>query len=201
MLDRPCRGRAPRRVFEILREEASRLARPAARWRDGAGEAAWIAESGGRVRGVRGVDDRGVPFEAWLRGQAWTIDEEAPSDWPWRAVSVDPWRSYPSIDHLFLHGDERIGRWLQSHGWARDWPYNANFGGRADVEAYEAWWMDSHPFYAGDALALVGGWPFRWPDEDDLESRAHLVLWTCTGEPFVELWREGDKLRVVERVT
>lgn len=187
-------------MIEHLRSEASRLARPAACWRAGTSTSAWIAVSDDRLCGVRGTDDEGERFEAWQRNGSWVIGD-APPEWRWRSVAVEPWLSLPSIDDLFLHGDERIGRWLDSHGWARDWSYNGNFGGRADVEAYEAWWMDSHPFYVGDAIALLGGWPFRWPDEDDPTSDGSLVLWTCAAEPFVELWRHGGELRVIERVT
>jgi len=190
-------------VQQILREEASRLARPAWRWREGTAtaDAAQVAESGGRLCGLRGFDDRGRRFEVWLRGSSW-VAGGVPLDWTWRSVPSEPWLSYPSIDDLFLHGDDRIGRWLDAHGWSRDWPYNANFGGRAEVDAYEAWWMASHPFYSGNSIAIAGGWPFRWPDADDAPPEASLVLWTCWGEPFIELWRERDgTVRVIERVT
>lgn len=187
-------------MLEILKEEAARLARPAHRWCTGnGGDDALVARDGGRLVGVRGKDARGA-FVAWRSGARWVAEE--PPEMAWRPVAVEPFTSFPSIDDIFVHGDERVARWLAQHGWCRDWPFNANFGGRADVERYEAWWMSSHPFYLSDAIAIAGGWPFPWPDEDGVDRAGwELLLWVCENEPFVELWRDRGALRVVEHVT
>ncbi|MFO0694487.1 MAG: hypothetical protein U0230_13085 [Polyangiales bacterium] len=115
---------------------------------------------------------------------------------------ASPWRSYPPIEGIFLRGSERIGDWLAENRWERTWGYNDNFPDRRVVSEYEAWWQGQHPFYTSTAVAVRGGWHFVWPDDDWLERvDEELVLWTLSGEPWLEVWARAGGLQVLERTT
>lgn len=72
-----------------------------------------------------------------------------------------------------------------------------------DDELYEKAWQANCPLYTDEALAVLGGWPFPWPDSDWEELRdGRLLAWTIAeSEPWVELWQESDGFRVRPRTT
>ncbi len=113
-----------------------------------------------------------------------------------------PRMSLPPIEAVFLQGGNEIGDWLQQNNWDRTWGYNDNFSDSALVAEYEAWWQSQHPFYTGEGFAILGGWHFVWPDDDWHELiNDELVIWTLTGEPWIEVWSRGGVYRVVERLS
>ncbi|WP_257128506.1 hypothetical protein [Burkholderia sp. MSMB1459WGS] len=110
--------------------------------------------------------------------------------------------SLPSVDAVFRFGSAAIGAYLDAHGWQRDWGFNGNFKGAA-AHDYEREWMAQCPLYTGGVVAVAGGWNMPWPDDDwneliDLE----LVLWTFEeSEPWVEVFSDGSRYSVIQRIT
>ncbi len=70
-------------------------------------------------------------------------------------------------------------------------------------KAYVRLWQADCPLYTGEAVAVLGGWHFPWPDGDWEELREQpLLLWTIEeSEPWVEVWGERGGFRVTQRVT
>jgi hypothetical protein len=71
-------------------------------------------------------------------------------------------------------------------------------------EAYTEQWMGNCPIYNdNDIVAVLGGWHFPWPEGDWEELRDRdLLVWTIEeSEPWVEVWRSGDKINVMQRIT
>jgi hypothetical protein len=56
---------------------------------------------------------------------------------------------------------------------------------------------------AGGAYATLGGWHFPWPDGDSEDLlKCKLLVWTFEEcEPWIEVWRDAEKYRVIERIT
>jgi hypothetical protein len=113
----------------------------------------------------------------------------------------------PPLDAVFARGSERVGEWLQAHGWERDWGYNGNFGqpGRTITREYERLWTTETPSWAHrDVYAILGGWHDTGPDDDwnDLIDE-NLVLWTHLDiEPSVQVWRTAEGgYKVILRIT
>ena len=80
-------------------------------------------------------------------------------------------------------------------------PPDALAGG--DDERYLRYWQTVCPMYTGDAVAVLGGWHFPWPDGDWEELRNHsLIAWTLDeSEPWVEVWKTPNGYRVMQRIT
>lgn len=114
--------------------------------------------------------------------------------------------SLPPIDAIFAIGSERVGNWLAEIGWERDEPNNSNLEARVPlVGEYGRCWQRQCPIFGfmGEVYATLGGWNMPWPEGGfmDLVNKP-LLLWTYRdSEPWVELWRENDQLRVIERIT
>ncbi|HEY1377889.1 MAG TPA: hypothetical protein VGF55_13905 [Gemmataceae bacterium] len=72
-----------------------------------------------------------------------------------------------------------------------------------DDEAYIRWWQLRCPLYTGEAVAVLGGWHFPWPDGDWAELRERpLLVWTLDeSEPWVEVWGAADGFQVIQRIT
>lgn len=170
---------------------------------DGTGSpAAWkFPRSAGRPAMAVAMDERTLIVVPDGRGGGRVEELDAPPRGG-SPLFARPWKSYPPIEGIFLLGSARVGDWLEANQWERSWGYNDNFGGRDLVHEYESWWQSQHPFYTKRAAAVRGGWHFVWPDDDWLD-RVHdeLVLWTLTGEPWIEVWAESTGMRVIERVT
>ncbi|WP_155634076.1 hypothetical protein [Burkholderia cepacia] len=46
----------------------------------------------------------------------------------------------------------------------------------------------------------AGGWNMRWPDDEPVD--LDLVLWTFEeAEPWVEVFRDGGRYPVIQRIT
>jgi len=73
----------------------------------------------------------------------------------------------------------------------------------ADSESYMRVWQSNCPLYTGEAVAVLGGWHFPWPDGDWDELRARpLLLWTIEdSEPWVEVWGGAGGFQVMQRIT
>lgn len=70
-------------------------------------------------------------------------------------------------------------------------------------DTYIELWQGNCPLYTDEAVAVLGGWHFPWPDGDWEERREqHLLIWTLEdSEPWVEVWAEPNGYRVMQRVT
>lgn len=111
-------------------------------------------------------------------------------------------QSLPPVEAVFLHGSALIGNYLKTQGWERDWGFNDNFKDEVPHH-YEKLWQDQNPMYGQDVVAVEGGWPFPWPD-DDGEGLATKELVLCTfrdSEPWVEVLRDNDGYQVIQRIT
>ena len=64
-------------------------------------------------------------------------------------------------------------------------------------------WQSNCPLYTDEAVAVLGGWHFPWPDGDWEElQETPLVLWTIAeSEPWVEVWNEEGEFKVMQRIT
>ncbi len=73
-------------------------------------------------------------------------------------------------------------------------------------EAYDKYlpvWQSNCPLYTNEAAAVLGGWHFPWPDGDweELQNKP-LLVWTIDdSEPWVEVWKEPNGFRVIQRIT
>jgi hypothetical protein len=72
-----------------------------------------------------------------------------------------------------------------------------------DNEEYMRLWQSNCPLYTEQAMAVLGGWHFPWPDGDWEELRENsLLVWTIAeSEPWVEVWRVPAGFKVMQRVT
>jgi hypothetical protein len=72
-----------------------------------------------------------------------------------------------------------------------------------DTDSYMKAWQDNCPVYTGTTTAVIGGWHFPWPDGDWEElCGKQFVLWTIeNSEPWLEVWKDGESFRVLERIT
>jgi len=70
-------------------------------------------------------------------------------------------------------------------------------------DAYIPIWQANCPLYTEEAVAVLGGWHFPWPDGDWAELREKpLLLWTIEdSEPWVEVWGESAGFKVIQRIT
>ncbi|GHU19161.1 hypothetical protein FACS189475_05900 [Betaproteobacteria bacterium] len=110
--------------------------------------------------------------------------------------------SLPPVDAVFRFGSAAIDKYIQEYGWKRDWEFNNNFKG-AVAHEYEQEWAKQCPLYAGGVVAVEGGWNIPWPGNDwnGLLDSA-LVLWTFEeSEPWVEVFWDGSKFSVLQRIT
>ena len=71
---------------------------------------------------------------------------------------------------------------------------------------YEYAWSAIHPNEAdwgGGIYLQVGGWPVTWPEEDAVSQlRRKLVLRTYyNSEPWIEVFKRGQRYECIERIT
>ncbi|ABK10531.1 conserved hypothetical protein [Burkholderia cenocepacia HI2424] len=184
--------------------EAKRLARPSRQYR--------FADDGEPVTGYwHGVDAGALCISVerdgvWLNvcldesgtsGRVETATQPVRSD---RPLCRSDAMSLPSVDAVFRFGSAAIGAYLDAHGWQRDWGFNGNFKGAA-AHDYEREWMAQCPLYTGGVVAVAGGWNMPWPEDDELDDR-ELVLWTFeASEPWVEVFSDGSRYSVIQRIT
>lgn len=110
-------------------------------------------------------------------------------------------QSLPPIADVFLRGSERVGEWLKSLGWRREWDYNDNFVERTVVEAYERHYRSSCPLYTERWWAVVGGWAPRWPEDDTPPDGDFVCLTLRDAEPWYEVWSRHGHLDALSRRT
>lgn len=114
-----------------------------------------------------------------------------------------PASSMPPLEAVFKLGSPEVTRWLVANNWESEWGYNDNFPDRSPVDIYERAYQAQLPLYDGSAHAVLGGWHMPWPEGDwDELLNKQLVVWTfADSEPWVEVWRDGVDLRVIQRTT
>ena len=107
-------------------------------------------------------------------------------------------RSFPPIDAV-AHVSE-VHAWLVSQSFSHDPTHNAYF----DDDNYMRVYQQECPLYSDEAIAVLGGWHFAWPDGDwqDLQD-ATLLVWTFRdAEPWVEAWQMSDgSFQVFQRIS
>jgi hypothetical protein len=111
--------------------------------------------------------------------------------------------SLPPINAIFRLGSVAVERWLAVNDWHREWGYNDNFRDHEPALAYERIYQDQLPLYNGSAHAVLGGWHFPWPDDDANELASDsLMIWTFEdAEPWIEVWYDRGRFRVIQRIT
>ena len=190
---------------ELLQAEAAALIRPAVLLvEQGEGEAVayWLADPVAHE-----------PCIAFQHAQAWHVLVPNATDGGKCLPLSDPTLlargvplharehvSLPPVDALFRFGSARIADYLARHDWVREEAFNDNFPDPA-AHAYERQWQATCPLYMDEAVAVLGGWNFPWPDGDFAEcARDELVLWTLRGsEPWLEVFARAGAWRVVGR--
>lgn len=133
---------------------------------------------------------------------------EITPSWPARkglALYAYPVAVLPPIDAVFARGSDRVGEWIQSHGWERTERYNDNFEEKDVVAGYERIWMQEYPLYSpSEAYAVLGGWHWPCADDDwhDLIDEQLVALTIRNAEPWIEAWRmRSGEFRVIHRIT
>ncbi len=192
--------------FDTLYEEAQKLARTGLILNPNETDS---------VLGYQYDNDSGGPVVALKRGGTWLVVERQGGNVTVREAESPPsdgsalygleWTALPPIEALFYLGSEKVQSWLAENGWEKEWGYNDNFKDAAIAQKYINEWIDEHPLYQEDDFAVSGGWPIWWPEDDfeDWEARLkqELVLLTVVGEPWLEVWADGNSYRVFERIT
>jgi hypothetical protein len=158
------------------------------------------------------------PYAHWISLACHALSRPAPADTGWLSVYVNtddgvsgmivvdpaaalpkhqkagialagtPARSFPPIDAVTQV--PQVHAWLVSQGIVHDPVQNAYF----DDDDYNRVYQQECPLYSRDAIAVIGGWHFAWPDGDwqDLQN-ATLLIWTFRdAEPWVEAWQMSD---------
>jgi hypothetical protein len=133
---------------------------------------------------------------------------EITASWPKRAgteLYAHAASVLPPVDAVFVRGSDAVGEWISSHGWQREWGYNANFKGKDVVREYERVWQREFPIYfESDIYAVLGGWHFPMSDDDwhNLLDEQLMVFTLRDSEPWVEAWRtRAGQFRVIRRIT
>ncbi len=124
----------------------------------------------------------------------------------------------PPIEALMKFGSKRIQDWLHANSVDPIDGYDPDrFADPAALRAYEDIVTAEHPFYAradgsayanADCFAMLGGWSwcFKWEygtDEEypwELFDRALLLL-TVYGEPWIEVFDDGNEFVTFSRIT
>lgn len=113
----------------------------------------------------------------------------------------------PCLEVLFQKGSKVLQTWLdqmETHGWKlRGDSWGIAFPFHDVLDSYRRTWQAGHAFYAGLAVAQLGGWPLTWPNEGaEKQLRRPLVLRTYrASEPWVEVFQSGRGYQVRLRVT
>jgi hypothetical protein len=92
---------------------------------------------------------------------------------------------------------------LRANNWQPDWGYNDNFRDKSPAETYERAYQNQLPLFNGSAHAVLGGWHMAWPEGDWNElADKRLIVWTfAESEPWVEVWEDESRFRVIQRIT
>lgn len=109
--------------------------------------------------------------------------------------------SLPPIEAVFRYGSELTQDWLRSQQWRPEWGYNQNFRDRRPAESYLQRYREQVDFKGDQVVAVLGGWHFPWLSGDWAEwLAAQLLVWTLRrSEPWVEVWDDRGRLRVIQR--
>ena len=113
------------------------------------------------------------------------------------ALGGTPARSFPPIDAVTQV--PQVHTWLASQGIVHDPKHNAYFD-----DEYNRIYQQECPFYSRDAIAVIGGWHFPWPEGDWQDRQeARLLIWTFQDEePWVEAWQMSDgSFQVFQRIS
>src|SRR5262249_11452067 len=152
----------------------------------------------GRVAGFVSVyrDDAGGGVAAQDRRARLSVEDATP-------LYAHGGRSIPPIDAVFRLGSPAVQAWLKANKWKPEWGYSDNLKDKKPAQYYVRSYQELCPLYSGSAHAVLGGWHFPWPDGDwaELVERP-LLLWTFEdSEPWVEVWGDGKRFEVKQRIT
>ena len=114
------------------------------------------------------------------------------------ALAGTPAHSFPPIDAVTQV--PQVHQWLMSQGIVHDPVNNSYF----EDDDYNRVYQHECPIYAHDAIAVIGGWHFAWPDGDwqDLQNATLLVWIFRDAEPWVEAWQMPDgHFQVIQRIS
>lgn len=114
-----------------------------------------------------------------------------------------PDSSLPPLEAVFKFGSSDVMEWLKANNWQPDWGYNNNFRDKTPVQTYERAYRNQLPLFDDTAHAVLGGWHMAWPegDWDELVDK-RLIVWTfAESEPWVEVWEDESRFRVIQRIT
>ena len=135
--------------------------------------------------------------ESGTSGRVETATQPVRSD---RPLCRSDAMSLPSVEAVLRSAAPPRARSLAALGWLGYWAYTAPFTGGA-AHDYESEWMAQCPLYTGGVVAVAGGWNMPWPEDDELDDR-ELVLWTFeASEPWVEVFSDGSRYSVIQRIT
>ncbi len=114
-----------------------------------------------------------------------------------------PESSLPPLEAVFKLGSSDVADWLRANNWQPDWGFNDNFPDRTPVDSYERAYQNQLPLFNDSAHAVLGGWHMPWPDGDwDELVDKRLIAWTfAESEPWVEVWDDEGRFRVIQRIT
>jgi hypothetical protein len=158
----------------------------------------------GEVRAWRGPSDTWIiPIDSSLKliskeGRRWVLRDVSQVPLGAEPYVGDPWLCPAPVEEVFARSLD-VQLWLAELGWDPAWGFNANFPSSLGHELMN-WWASTQPLYTQEAPAVLGGWPFLWPDSDASDIEGELIFWTVEHEPYVELWKTAKGYAVRERV-
>ena len=183
--------------IELLKRESLRLAKHGFLLRPStAGEAlAWRGPSDAwtlRIDSSLKVISR--------EGRGWVLREVSEVPIGAEPYVGDTWLCPAPVEEVFARSVD-VQTWLAELGWDPAWGFNGNFPSSLG-HAFMSWWTSTQPLYTQESPAVLGGWPFLWPDSDASDTEpGELIFWMVEHEPYVELWKTAKGYVVRERVT
>ena len=161
-----------------------------------------------RVFAIASIELRGWVFVwadgAMLNSEAVVVSDGAADIRDGQALDAIGRVDLPPIDALVRCGPQRVRDWLGLTGWDPTWGINSNFVGMDLVNRYESAALKTHPLWSpGNCVAQIGGWPWRWPDDDEYipEAGELLVLTIAEAEPWIEVRRNAGRVDTKCRIT
>jgi hypothetical protein len=222
-------GPKPKLTPEELLAEGRRLARPAVAYRDRGTRYAAVWKGSGVVPAGDGEWRHWISLDAAVlpqnpRGLTGVVSlyESVADDDTWGSLKVahdpaatlptkpdgkrlfaEPFDCMPDVDAIFQFGSDDVKAWAE-----RCWDPNKGYT-RTPVKEYLKVLQREHPFQAGRAYAMSGGWSwcFTWCYSIDEEYPWHLfdqaliVLTLEDSEPWIEVFDDGAVFTTFSRIT
>ena len=162
-------------------------------------DCAWLHANGFPLAGTLSLYSDGLNAIPVLEPESEFRAEAAGGELLWGSETP----SFPPPEALCLNGSERLAAWLTERGWSRRDGAEAVIHRTPEGDEYVRAWQQRCPLYRDGPVAVLGGWPVMWPDDDVYAARGQLVLWTLRdAEPWIEVWMDGaDRLSAIARIT